>query len=70
MKSPARDELGNFRRFRDMEYDNWFDTQLRKMKDVNILRYKCLNSKAKNYDEMRFFCRSRRGSNSSISKRQ
>eukprot|EP00347_Sterkiella_histriomuscorum_P016148 403354298 len=68
--SPTIGKKGKFKIFKETDYENWFKQKLRKMKDVSILKYQCMDSKIKNYDEMRNFCNSRRGSNNSQSNKK
>lgn len=36
--SPVKNARGEYHCFKDVDYDNWFSSKLRKMKDVNILK--------------------------------
>ncbi|CDW86020.1 UNKNOWN [Stylonychia lemnae] len=68
--SPTQGENGQFQCFKQFDYDNWFMKKIRRMKDVSLLKYQCQDYKNKNYNEMKSFCHSRRGSNSMMNNSQ
>lgn len=47
MKSPAKDEYGNFKPFKEVEFDRWFTYRLSRLKNTHHAMQQTLDERSK-----------------------